>query len=361
MRACTLGESSVIDARFLKPDDAEWQEILSRARHDFYHLPSFVSLSAAHDGGEGEAVVVSDGRGFFFLPYLVRRLEALPWLGSDGHELFDAISPYGYPGPLVSSSDPGFLAEALRIWADAMRGRCVVSAFIRLHPLMPVDAVDLGYRGEVVQRGQTVSVDLTQPLEEIWHQTRSGHRNEINKARRLGLTARMDEEFLHLDDFVRIYHETMRRAGASDYYFFPRSYFDGLRETLGKRLWLCVANDADGHIVSAALFTECCGIVQYHLSGTPDSALRLRPSKLALDFARNWAKDRGNDVMHLGGGVGSRNDSLFEFKAGFSKTRHDFVTWHLVFMPDVYDELKKKRDSILGPAEDAGYFPAYRA
>ena len=84
-------------------------------------------------------------------------------------------------------------------------------------------------------------------------------------------------------------------------------------------------------------------------------------AELVLDFARNWAKDRGNDVLHLGGGVGSRNDSLFEFKAGFSKTRHDFVTWHLVFMPDVYDDLEKKRDSILGPAEDVGYFPAYRA
>ena len=43
----------------LTSDDPRWQAFLERVPHDFYHLPSYTRLAAAHDGGRPEAVARS--------------------------------------------------------------------------------------------------------------------------------------------------------------------------------------------------------------------------------------------------------------------------------------------------------------
>jgi sugar O-acyltransferase (sialic acid O-acetyltransferase NeuD family) len=68
--------------------------------------------------------------------------------------------------------------------------------------------------------------------------------------------------------------------------------------------------------------------------------------------------------MHLGGGVGSREDSLFHFKMGFSDRRHMFPTWRWVVEPDAYRELCDR--GVRGNVEhrvrwtSGEYFPQYR-
>ena len=64
---------------------------------------------------------------------------------------------------------------------------------------------------------------------------------------------------------------------------------------------------------------------------------------LMLHFVRGFMKARGNRVMHLGGGLGGAHDSLFDFKAGFSKDRQPFRTWRVVVDPVRYAELSRAR------------------
>jgi hypothetical protein len=97
------------------------------------------------------------------------------------------------------------------------------------------------------------------------------------------------------------------------------------------------------------------GIVQYHLSGNDEQALKLSPMKTLINHARQWATQRGAEVLHLGGGVGGAQDSLMLFKAGFSDRRHLFKTWRVVLDEQRYTELSGKE---LG---STGFFPAYRA
>ena len=75
-------------------------------------------------------------------------------------------------------------------------------------------------------------------------------------------------------------------------------------------------------MLAAGLFFERQGIVQYHLSGSRRPALRRQPTKLMMDDMVAWAQARGNRVLHLGGGVGGREDSLFHFKAGLLGLAH---------------------------------------
>ena len=119
----------------------------------------------------------------------------------------------------------------------------------------------------------------------------------------------------------------MRRVKAEESYFFDPTYFSDLAKSLGPVLKLFVVKMPDGEVISGGLFTLCDGIVQYHLGGTRDTALKLSPMVLLLETVRRWANENGAHTFHLGGGVGAKPDSLFQFKARFSRQRHQFTTW----------------------------------
>jgi lipid II:glycine glycyltransferase (peptidoglycan interpeptide bridge formation enzyme) len=213
--------------------------------------------------------------------------------------------------------------------------------------------------GTLVRHGETVSIDLTLPTEELWAQTRLNHRRDITRAVRLRYVARMDEEWRHLESFKHLYEATMVRRSAAPFYFFEDAYFDRLRDALGESLHLCVVEKV-GAVAAAGLFVETDGIVQYHLSGTGDAFSAVQPTKLMMHFVRGWAKARGNQVLHLGGGVGGRDDSLLVFKVGFSPLRHTFTTLRMVIDEREYGRLVSARDPRLDPSARGDYFPLYR-
>ncbi len=103
--------------------------------------------------------------------------------------------------------------------------------------------------------------------------------------------------------------------------------------------------------------------MQYHLSGTSDEYVRQAPTKLMLDFVRCWAREKENVVLHLGGGTGGRSDSLFEFKAGFSKLRADFYTYRMILDESKYATLTRLWREQCGYIYDnsSNFFPAYRS
>ncbi|MEP6651729.1 MAG: GNAT family N-acetyltransferase [Myxococcales bacterium] len=337
-------------ADILRPEDPAWTEALAGLEHDVYHLPRYAAATASSDGGDPYAILVGDGRGSLLAPLVLRPVP--------GADCVDATSPYGYPGPIVSrGASPQFLAEASETLAAALGELGAVSYFARLHPLLPV--AELGAGAVAIEHGETVVVDLTETPEAMWAQTAKGHRNEINRARKDGHRAFPDPDFQALEVFQDAYEQTMERVSAVGYYFFPRSYFDQLREALGGRLQLWLA-EVRGEIAGGALFMECGGIVQYHLSGTLDRFVNDRPTKLILDEARRYYRGREDRFLHLGGGVGSGEDTLFRFKAGFSRGRGRFRTLRLVVDRERYAALVKERQPQCDPAALDGYFPAYR-
>lgn len=150
----------------------------------------------------------------------------------------------------------------------------------------------------------------------------------------------------------------MTRVGAADAYAFTDDYFDHLRMQLRERYSLfCVADSA--RIICAALISRCGGIVQYHLGGTADEALRLAPMKLLFDEVRHWAWSSGATWFHLGGGLGAREDSLFSFKAGFSWSRGIFRVWKKIIDQRSYDWLVATAAGLAPATQD--YFPEYRS
>ena len=348
-------------AALLEPGDPRWAEVLAGVPHDVYHLPEYLAMSAAFEGGEARALLAEDGEVRLLAPLLLRPLPAALEAPAEWR---DALTPYGYPAPLLAGDGA---AERLAPLLEAALGEAaaagVVTAFFRLHPLLPLphEAEVLPRLGEVVEHGETVAVDLSLPAEQHWSQTRGNHRTGINRLRKQGFQVRVDDWSL-FSDFRRIYAETMERVGAGGFYFFSDAYFEALRRSLGERLHLFAVLSPEGEVACAGLFPAVEGVVQYHLGGTAPAFLGVAPSKLMFDAVRNWGREAGLRWLHLGGGVGGARDSLFNFKAGFSPVHLPFRTFRVVLDAGRETELVRRRDHLAGGAGAApGFFPRYRA
>lgn len=340
----------MIRVRFLGTSASDWAAVLQRCPHDCYHLPGWMRAAEFGDGGKARAVYATDGEQELLVPIIRRQVDAEAW---------DAVSPYGYGGPIVSHGVPrDFIDAALSAIVDRLRETGCVSWFIRLHPLLNADWQSSV--GEVVEQGMTVSVDLAKSEAQHWRETRRSHRQNIVRAAEAGVTVRIDRDVDALPIFVRLYNQTMRRLDAAPSYCFDERYYEVLVAETGANLRLFLAEEA-GQIIGATLFSVAwgAGIMQAHLFGMDQRYLHRHPCKIITQAARNWGRERGLKRLHLGGGVGgSPSDSLFNFKKGFSPDTHVFRTQRVIVDPPRYMALCGGNASTL--SDMRGYFPAYR-
>lgn len=349
-----------------------WLQTLDKLRYDVYHLPEYARLEAKRTESESQAFIVIDGDKIFFLPFLIRSCDDI--LGSQAQNFLDVISPYGYPGILLSeaaTNAPTFTNYALKELNYYFKSKGICSAFFQLHPILSNQFSEIFAQKNVSknidkninQIGETISVDLKLSDSQIWANTRKGHQSTINKCKRLGFTARMVNLAEYLEHFQAIYEETMNRVAASESYYFNQEYFLDLQNLDGK-IHLCLV-ELESEIAAACIFFECGKIVQAHLGGTKNKFLPLSPFNYLLDYVRYWAKQRGNELMHIGSGVGGTKDSLYHFKAGFSKQRHNWFALRLIPDLEKYTYLTHLRAESLNTRVDklfqSSFFPAYRS
>lgn len=348
----------------LDVNHSSWLATLEKIPHDVYHLPDYVALDAKRTETSPEAFLLQEDDKIFFAPYLLRSCSDIA--ESSSTKVDDIISPYGYPGILMSEAaaeHPEFPDFALQRFFHTLKSRGVCSAFLRLHPILSERFTKVFQSDPLLENGKTVSIDLTLDEGAIWAKTRRGHQSTINKCMRLGFTAKTVPFAEYIDEFITIYEETMNRVKARDSYYFSRDYFEGLLN-LGDKVHLGVV-ELEGEIVCACLFFESCGIVQAHLGGTKTEFLKQSPFNLLLHQMRLWAKERGNQYLHIGGGVGGKKDNLYTFKSGFSKQRHEFLTLRSIVDREKYNHLLQLRANVLNKSvaelEQSEFFPAYRA
>ena len=346
-----------------------WQETIENIRHDIYQLPEYLSLEAKRQNKQSEAILIRDGDKVFFCPYLISKCQDIG-ISQDliGEEILEIKSPYGYPGILLSESaanTPAFVDLAVNEFQRILRDKNVCSAFLRMHPILNENFNHIFQAGFFTENGKTISVDLRISESQIWSNTKGNIRNKINKCKRNGFIARMVDFDEYIDEYVGIYQETMARTSARDIYFdFNKEYCLQLKSALGEKLHLCVV-ELENEIASAGLYTESGGIIQSLFGGTKDKFVKMSPSTLETHYARLWAKERGNEFMHMGGGLGASQDSLYDFKASFSKLNHSFFTLRLVLEENKYNYLLNLRAKYLNINVESlcksNFFPAYNA
>lgn len=329
--------------------EGRWDELVGASpTPDVYYRPGYCAAYEA--AGHGRAVaVVTEGALF---PLLLRPLP----FGEDG---FDAATPYGYGGVLLTGPGPRADLRQLRDWCVA---NGVVSCLLRLHPLLggseQLSESD-GSGVEVRDHGPTTAVDprRIEPETRRLEGMSKGRKADLTIARR-ELTVGWNEGEDALEEFRRVYDGTMGRLGAGEFYVFPPDYYQALAEGLGERLAVALARRED-EVVGGALFLADARFAHYHLSGTTEVGRELKAGTLLVHAGVVWAAERGCELLHLGGGT-SGADTLFAFKKSFGGETYTYSFATLVADRERYGALVARRSEEPEPLRP-GFFPAYRA
>lgn len=336
--------------RLLDLSDPEWGALVARTPHDVYHLRGYARLSETHEPFPPRLAVVDDGRDVLVLPVILR---PLPSGMSGGEGLCDVTVPYGYPVPVSSSDDTRTVRALAQTMWDGLRATGAVTAFLRWHPFLGVPRASLAPEARFAVHGEHVVIPLDDLGEDPVRTFREGHRTDVRALIRNGYTTR-DDDAGDWAAFPSMYRETMERAGAEPYYLFPDVYFASMRSELGGHARLASVVAPDGHLAASAILFVCGSVAQYHLSCAQAGYLANAPTKLAVVRMIVLARELGATRLNLGSGLGGARDSLFSFKAGFSRQRAPFESVRVVLDAKRYEALSS------GATAPDDFFPAYR-
>lgn len=327
----------------------DWNAFLEEVdAYDFYHTYDYHQISCGLGTEKPILIAYTNNKTIIGLPLLLRRIP--------GTEFYDFTSIYGYGGPVYGNLSEDFdNTHYYRSLLSYFESKNIISVFSRLHPYLEKQENILSKVGEICTLGRVVNIDIILPLEESRRVYQKSLKNQVNKLRR---TCRVRKAVTKKDilEFVEIYYENMNRLDANDNYFFKPEYFvNFINQTDFKTEILLVEELVSQKIIAGSMFVKTKQFVQFHLSGTRTEFLKLKPSKLFLDEMRIESTMEKFKYFNLGGGLGSMDDSLFDFKSAFSKDFKDFKIWKLIVNKNVYNELSK---NIIGP--NSNFFPLYR-
>lgn len=347
----------------IQTGDERWAEALRCCPHEFYHWPGYAVIEARRTKGTAVALYAAEGGRRFLLPLI-----ALPWsdklvTATDGQPRYDATSPYGFAGPLVIAPEPeveAFVERVLPAAQDCLRREGIVSVFVRLNPLNPIP-MGLARLGFLVRHGPCYWIDLRESAEQLRQQMRPRFRSYLNSVTRCGARCRFLPPLEGLENLLGLYYRTMERVGAASWYYFDRNHLASFISLLGAGARLCVVEQGQERL-AAGLFAVSGGVVQYLLAGRDEDVGSPHATKLMLTFMRDWAKQEALEVFNLGGGLGASEDTLSQFKRGFTSHSSPYHTWRMIVDEDQYAGRLRAWEQLSGVAADGmeGYFPAYR-
>jgi hypothetical protein len=329
----SLRSTGILEIRLNEPAAAtHWDELVARSpRSDVYYRAAYALAASELEQSEPLGLIISSRNRQYLLPMLLR-----PISSPDGQSWSDASTPYGYGGVLCCSPDSEIAIPDVVDFFQELLGWCatrqLVSCVLRSHPLLAQDwLLDQAPGIEFVsvkRRSQTVAMPL-----QLWDDTRDcplgmskGRRSDLALARRnlrvtCGVLSDQRDALEQFRIFRSLYESNMRRNGAAEFFYFPRSYYERL-STLCPDVGIGIAWH-DDCAVGGAVFIAGPTYAHYHLSGNDETGHKYKASTLLVVEGAKWARQRGCRILHMGGGM-RVNDSLMNFKQSFGGEHHEF-------------------------------------
>ncbi len=327
----------------------EWDNVLSKVdTYDFYHTYDYHIISKQEDE-ECLLLQFKKDNHLIALPLIIRPIK--------GTDYFDITSVYGYSGPVSKNISYSFNnTQFITEFKEYLFNKKIVSVFSRLNPFINHQKDILKNLGDCEDLSSVVFIDLTNDIELQRQGYQRRIKSHINKSRRL-CTIKKAQTQEEIEAFIDIYYENMNRVDAEDSYYFDKDYFFKFLKCNDFKTDLLLAIDNEtNQYISGVMFVKTNQIVQYHLSGTKTDFLNIMPVKMLIDEMRILATNKGYKYLNLGGGLGSKEDSLLRFKKSFSKELETFSLWKYIVNVDAYNKLSSKNE-----VTNTNYFPAYRS
>ncbi|HET9101997.1 MAG TPA: GNAT family N-acetyltransferase [Solirubrobacteraceae bacterium] len=321
--------------------ETEWDARLDAlGLNDAYLRRGYLLASAQLTGGEPTLLHLAGDGGDVVFAALLRS------------EPVDLVTPYGYGGPVSVGAQPPVDAFAAA-YDEWCRAQGAVSTFAVFHPLFANAAHAPGFHVQPI--GDTIAWPLPAGADLMAGMHRH-HRRMARRALNAGAEVRVTVpgDLAALAGFRELYTQTMARAGADPFYFFAEPYWAALADGVAM---VCVEVWHDGEQLAGALGLTGRPWLHYHLGAGSDAGRALGASHLALYGLACWGQEQGYELLHLGGGVGGRRDSLFTYKERFAPGgERAAAIGKAVHDPERYRALTGRPEISYD-----GFFPAYRA
>ncbi|WP_316814810.1 GNAT family N-acetyltransferase [Pedobacter nyackensis] len=329
----------------------EWNFYVKNAFvYDFYHTWYYHALDQS---GIAMLFVYEEGNDYIAFPFLKREIPET--------HFFDLSSVYGYVGPISNKENQNINCELISSFKEAfldfLKREQIVSVFSRLHPFFSQDRLINDFNG-THENGKTVALDLGLPIDDQRKKYSSDTYRAIKRSWKKGLYIKESKGIEDIEVFMEIYTENMQRIHSTDYYLFNRQYFVDLinSDEFDCRLLLVCFEE---EVMCATLITFTHGVIQGHLIATKSAYLNESPAKFLVDEISLLGRKEGMKYLHLGGGVGFKEDTLFRWKSSFSDLHMDYKSLRYIVNQSVYDSLVDKLG--IDRNTNVDFFPLYRS
>ncbi|RXT03677.1 GNAT family N-acetyltransferase [Ammoniphilus sp. CFH 90114] len=341
----------------------KWDEIVKGFEfHDIYYLSGYVR--AFQINGDGEPIL------FFYEDNTIKAINVLMVKDISKEKNFldkvpkntyySSSTPYGYGGFLIQGKVTNdSLMNLDREYNLECKKMGIVSEFVRFHPVLNnSEMVTPIY--EVTNLGRTITLELNSH-NEIWNCLTSQNRNKIRKAKKAGVDIFWGRKTDLFEKFRPLYNGTMDRDGAIEYYYFKNDFYSSILSDLKYNSLMFYAQYKE-EIIAMSVILFVNQQMHYHLSASDKEYQHLAPTNLLLYEAASWGCENGYKTLHLGGGVGSNEDSLYTFKKGFNRNSNTYFSiGKKIFDEDKYQDLVNIRKQESGFDERNSFFPLYLA
>jgi len=315
---------------------------------DIFYSYDYAQLWARYMEGKAYFVIFEEDSGRVLMSFIKRRI-------GESH-FYDITSPYGCAGIYWEGKDKSLLLkEFYREFKDFCHSENIISEFTRIHPYFFDNSI-IKENFDYSLVTYSVFIDLKKDLKEIEKKFRKGHRAIIKKAMREKVKIEiLKEEGVEI--FNKLYTQTMERRNASKFYFFPLWLIKEFLKRFGcSYIFVAYYKDLP---VATSMFLGYNKFFHYYLSGFDFNYRKLGASHLIIYEAIKFAKERGFEIIHLGGGMKGK-DSLFLFKSGFSDWYSPYYVYGVIHNKEIYEKLVEERKNKGSLPKDF-YFPLYRA
>ena len=318
---------------------------------DIFFLPEWARAYESQDHGVAELFEFQNTLGRVHYTFIKRRVPG-------NADYWDAITPFGLNGPLITDCRPGREKELAEAFDKAFQTHCednnIIAEYIRFNPWIGNIEPFREFYG-IDMRGIAMYVDLSSG-NYFMDEFKSGTRQQVRRALKNDVTIEFDFTGETLADFSRIYQLMAQKNSIPEYYLFTEEFLaDSFRTLAGKQFIINALHD--GKRISTALMVHHGDYLHYHLAANDPAYFKFAANSLVLSEACRWGTANGKTQLHLGG---ASTEPLFRFKSGFTKTEPlEILTGKRIRNPEVYERISKAKIAA-DPETDTHHFPVYR-
>lgn len=341
--------SSIIEDEKIK-----WYEIWKQSEEkDVFLNPEYAILYNKCDEVAKCAILQTENTTIIY-SFIQRKISTL----NSEIDYYDIITPYGYGGAQYSGEKSEKIEDEFnKKFEEWCRENNIVSEFIRF-TLFAENLIK--YNGLIEENNLNIVCNLEKEEEDIWKEFKHKVRKNVKKAKDSNISIKIDEYGETLNEFIKIYYETMDRNNANSQYYFSEDYFKHIVDKLSGS-YMIINAIKDEKVISSELILLSNKSMYSFLGGTKSEYFDYRPNDLLKYEAILWGKKKGINYYVLGGGY-KREDGIYKYKLAFEPNgTYIYKVGKRILNQNMYDiicdeKLKEKTNEEI----DKNYFPLYR-